>query len=43
VTTIYQWRALERLGYRTIAERLNADPESFLAFDPSRRPDAARE
>jgi site-specific DNA recombinase len=36
VTAIYQWRAVERLGYRSIAERLNADPESFPPPEPTR-------
>jgi site-specific DNA recombinase len=36
VTAIYQWRAFERLGYRTIAERLNADPDSYPPPEPTR-------
>jgi len=39
VTAIFQWRALERLGYDTIADRLNADPGQFPPPQPT-RPDA---
>ena len=42
VTQIYQWRALQRLGYDAIASRLNADPDGLPAAgtdpaEPDRR------
>jgi DNA invertase Pin-like site-specific DNA recombinase len=43
VTRIFTWRAVERLGYLTIADRLNADLERYpppTALDPARQRDA---
>jgi site-specific DNA recombinase len=34
VTQIYQWRALERLGYQDIAHRLNLDPDRHPPPEP---------
>ena len=43
VTRIFTWRSAERLGYQTIAERLNADLTANpppTALDPARQRDA---
>jgi site-specific DNA recombinase len=34
VTTIFQWRALERLSYQAIADRLNTDPGRYPPPEP---------
>jgi DNA invertase Pin-like site-specific DNA recombinase len=34
VTQIFQWRALERLSYQAIADRLNLDPDRYPPPDP---------
>lgn len=34
VTQIFLWRALDRLGYRSIADRLNQNPELYPPPDP---------
>ena len=34
VTQIFMWRALDRLGYQTIADRLNLDPSRYPPPDP---------
>jgi hypothetical protein len=34
VTQIFQWRALERVSYQAIADRLNLDPERYPPPDP---------
>ena len=36
VTQIFTWRALERLSYRAIAQRLNTDPDRFPPPEPIR-------
>lgn len=34
VTQIFQWRALERLSYQAIADRLNLDPDQYPPPEP---------
>jgi hypothetical protein len=34
VTQIFMWRALDRLGYKAIADRLNLDPSRYPPPDP---------
>jgi hypothetical protein len=41
ITQIYAWRADEQLAYKTIAERLNANPDRYPPPQPN-RPDRAR-